>query len=476
MGKSSAFKRVFHLLCTTCIMAPPIAALRFNDSGFHAETVAVLPASQPVGLAWDPGGLLFIWQKDGIVRIVKDGALLPSPFIDIRDRVNSAHERGLMGLALDPGYAVNGYVYLFYTFEPGGSAPKDGGPRTGRLTRIQADPADPDRSLPGSETVLLGKLEGPCNRYPAGADCIGTDVDSHGVGSLLFAPDGRLFASIGDGASYMQPDSLSFRSQDLDRYEGKLLRINPDGSAPGDNPFDDGAQSIRSKIYAYGLRNPFRFGLDATGEPYIGDVGSNLFEEIDRGRGANFGWPCWEGAGPNWRRVEALGAENCRKLDSNVIVTTKPIFTYGRETGSCIIGGDFNKGTPFPEDMRGDFFFGDLGADKLMRLRLDSAGRAIAATEFAWDAGRPVCLRFGPDGRLYYVAFSDQGSAEIRRIGYHPPLSSFRGFRGRRRSVPVRDTPSGFDGMGRTWGRIGEPGPSVRRSLGRLGTPVFMEK
>ncbi|MEO7427601.1 MAG: PQQ-dependent sugar dehydrogenase [Fibrobacteria bacterium] len=477
MRISCPSKRVSLLLCASAFLsAAPAAALRFSDPGFRSETLAVLPASQPVGLAWGPGGRIFIWQKDGLVRILKDGALLPTPFIDIRDHVNTAHDRGMMGLALDPDFAANGYVYLFYTFEPGGgAASSDGGPRNGRLTRVQADPADPDRALPGSETPILGKQEGPCSQSPAGSDCISTDVDSHGVGTLLFAPDGKLFASIGDGADYNQPDSLSFRSQDLDRYEGKLLRLNPDGSAPGDNPFDDGTQSIRSLIYAYGLRNPFRFGLDASGEPYIGDVGSNLFEEIDRGRGANFGWPCWEGNGPNWRRVDVLGVENCRKLDSTVSVPVKPVFTYGRESGTSVIGGDFNPGISFPDSMRGDFFFGDWGTDKLMRLRLDTAGRAIAATEFAGEAGRPVFLRFGPDGLLYYVANSDRGSAEIRRIAFTGAQSAIHGPR-RRHSVPNPVAFPLFDGTGRLRGRIEAPNPPGRPGIGRWGTPVFPEK
>ncbi len=121
----------------------------------------------------------------------------------------------------------------------------------------------------------------------------------HAIGALRFAPDGKLFVSIGDGASPDIVDPRALRAQRLDSYAGKLLRINPDGSPPGDNPFDDGTDSIQSRVYAFGLRNPFRFNLDQAGEPYIADVGWNTFEEVNRGRGANFGWPCYEGDSPS---------------------------------------------------------------------------------------------------------------------------------------------------------------------------------
>ena len=406
------------------ILSPaPAFSQAFSDTGFFVETLAALPRFQPVGMTWAPDGRMFIWQENGMVRVLKDGALLPTPFLDIGDHVNTANDRGLLGLALDPGFDRNGFIYLLYAFEPN-SQPGDGGPKTTRLTRMQADFAHPDRVLAGSETILLGSLgAAPCSQYPAGSDCIGTDEDSHGGGTLRFAPDGKLFVSIGDGASYRYPDPLSFRAQDLDRYEGKILRINPDGSAPGDNPFDDGAQSIRSKVYAYGLRNPYRFGLDSLGEPYIGDVGTNRFEEVNRGRGANFGWPCMEGDGPNWFRVDYPGFERCRTLDTNRF--TKPVYAYGRDLGHSVIGGSFNTGNRYPDSLAGDFFFADYATDQILRMKPDGQGRIASVQVFAVDAMGPVSLERGPDGYLYYIAFSLPGSAEVRRIGYahSPPIA-----------------------------------------------------
>jgi glucose/arabinose dehydrogenase len=208
------------------------------------------------------------------VRVFKHGALLATPFIDLSAQVNQVHDRGLLGVALDANFAANGAVYLLYTFEEGGN-PNDPGPKTARLTRVTADPAHPDVALPGSEVVLVGRLGyPPCDRYPAGADCLPADELSHTIGTVRVAPDGTLFVGNGDGAFYGFANALALRAQDLDSYAGKLLRITPEGRAPGDNPFDDGTQSIRSKVWASGLRNPFRFALDPqTGEPYIGDVG-----------------------------------------------------------------------------------------------------------------------------------------------------------------------------------------------------------
>src|SRR5262245_16981401 len=214
-------------------------AQTFTDPLFVSETVASLPAFTPVGLTFAPDGRIFIWQKSGIVRIVKNGALLPTPFLDIQSKVNRCLDRGLLGLALDPSFSANRYVYLLYTFESGKN-PDDCGPKTSRLTRVTADPANPDVALATSETVIISNIP--------------SDGQSHSVGMLRFGPgpDGKLFMSHGDGADFSGTDPLALRSQDLNAYNGKILRINPDGTAPGDNPFDDRTNSVRSKVWAYG--------------------------------------------------------------------------------------------------------------------------------------------------------------------------------------------------------------------------------
>ncbi|MFN0124952.1 MAG: PQQ-dependent sugar dehydrogenase, partial [Blastocatellia bacterium] len=293
MMRFKALMTLFVML--SCLLCKQGFAQTFTAPGFVSEVVTTLPAYQPVGLTWALDGRMFIWQESGIVRIYKNGALLPTPFLNISARVNTVNDRGLLGLALDPNFATNGYVYLLYTYEPNGN-PNDTAPKTSRLTRVTANPTNPDVALANSEIVILGSIGvAPCSQYPAGSDCIGSDSVEHTADTLRFGPDGKLYVSLGDGASSQITDPLALRAQDLNAYNGKLLRINSDGTAPPDNPFYNGSPtSIRSRVYSYGLRNPYRFGIHpTTGEVMIGDVGWLTYEELNRGRGANFGWPCY---------------------------------------------------------------------------------------------------------------------------------------------------------------------------------------
>ena len=251
--------------------------------GSQPRRVATLPPFTLVGMAFAPDGRLFVWQKNGVVRVIKNGQLLPTPFIDLSAQVNTFDDRGFWGLAFDPHFASNGYVYMSYTFENGGN-PNSSAPRTSRLTRVTANPANPDVALPGSEMVILGSIgTPPCSGLPANADCIAADSGSHTLGALHFAPDGTLFVGSRRRRRAAIADT-SLRAQDLDSPNGKILRINPDGSAPPDNPFYDGTNSWRSRVWLYGVRNPFGFTLHpATGEIFFGDVGWNTWEEVNHG-------------------------------------------------------------------------------------------------------------------------------------------------------------------------------------------------
>jgi glucose/arabinose dehydrogenase len=313
----------------------------FTEPGFTDELVATVAAYQAVGLTFAPDGRLFVWQKNGAVWIVKNGVVLSPSFISLAPRVNVAGDRGLLGLALDPNFATNGYVYLLYVYEPGSNA-SDGAPKTARLTRVQANPNNPDVALAGSEVVLLGQLSvAPCSQYPAGADCMPSDSNTHSIGTLRFGPDGKLYVGMGDGASPFFIDPLALRAQDLNSYNGKILRLNPDGTAPSDNPFYNGdPNSIRSKVYSYGLRNPYRFSLHpTTGEVILGDVGLSKWEEVNRGRGANFGWPCYEGVGPQ-KSYSAAFPQQCAALPASIV--TPPLYTYPHDgSGAAVIGGPF---------------------------------------------------------------------------------------------------------------------------------------
>ncbi|MDO8357230.1 MAG: PQQ-dependent sugar dehydrogenase, partial [Nitrospirota bacterium] len=352
----------FLLLLMVLVAPPRLEAITFNDAGFFSETVATLAPYKPVGVTFAPDGRIFIWQRDGVVRIVKNGVLLPTPFLNFSSKVNTYSDHGFLGVALDPNFAANGWIYLFYTYEAGGN-PNDTTPKTGHLSRVTADPDNPDVMLADSEIILLGTLDvPPCSNYPEGADCIPTDSYTHSVGSLRFHPDGTLFASHGDGTSASFASVQALRSQSLDSYAGKILRIKPDGTAPRapltPNPFNDGTNSIRSKVWAYGLRNPFRFSLHpTTGTPFIGDVGWNNWEEINKGApGANYGWPCFEGTGQQ-PTYQASFPTDCQPLTPAVV--TNPIYTYDHTVGSSVIGGAIFTGAQYPAAYAGNFFFAD---------------------------------------------------------------------------------------------------------------------
>jgi len=233
----------------------------FDNEPFTTETVATFDPYTLVGADFAPDGRMFVWQKNGTVRIVKNGATLPAPFLDFSDKVNTVGDRGMWGLAFDPDFVNNGYIYLTYVFENTLNT-QDTSAKTARLVRVQADPANPDVMLPNSEQVILGSVgTPPCSLQAPGADCIGADSNAHTLGEILFAPDGTMLVGNGDGSDGGFADPLSLRAQDLTSYNGKILRIHKDGSAVADNPFYDGTNSVRSKVWLYGVRNPFRFNI-----------------------------------------------------------------------------------------------------------------------------------------------------------------------------------------------------------------------
>ena len=397
----------------------PAAADTFTGSGFATERVATLPPFTLVGTAFAPDGRLFVWQKNGIVRVIKNGQLLPTPFIDLSAKVNTFDDRGFWGLAFDPQFASNGRVYMSYTFENAGD-PNDSGSRTSRLTRVTADPANPDVALPGSEVVILGSIGvPPCSAQPASADCISADSGTHTLGALHFASDGTLFVGIGDGAGGDGVDPRALRAQDLSSPNGKILRIRPDGSAPSDNPFYDGTNSWRSRVWQYGVRNPFGFSLQPeTGEVYLGDVGWNTWEEVDHGpAGTNFGWPCYEGNGPQ-PAYQMQFATQCGQLLGSV---TPPLFTYDHGSGSAVIGGPFYTGTAYPQEYWDNFFFADYSGNWIRRVLFDAEHRPVSVQAFATDVEGPVSLSLGPDGMIYYLSFT---TGEVRRIRYNGPVAT----------------------------------------------------
>lgn len=397
----------------------------FHDPGFSRELVADLPAFTPIGFAFGPAGRIYVWQKDGFLKVVKNGAV--STVLNINCRVNRAVDRGLIGFALDPNFSSNGYFYLAYVYEPNGCGSATGDtPRTQRVSRFQmTDPANPDTASAATETVLIGSVTDPnCN---LSSDCMPNDIGTHTIDHLAFGPDGKLYVSVGDGSSYKKVDQHAFdRAQNLDALNGKILRINTDGTGPADNPFYNGNPSAnRSKVYNYGLRNPFRFWIREDGTVLIGDVGWLSFEEINTGRGKNFGWPCFEGEGPEARYSAQL--PSCAGLPAAQV--TPPLYSYPNilppeGEGASITLGPVYTGTAYPAQYQGNIFYSDYPQRFIRRVILNGNGGFQSSEDFATDVNSPVFLTEGPEGDIYYSDFENGNIYRIKfTSGNTPPAA-----------------------------------------------------
>ncbi len=340
-------------------------------AGF-SETALATNLSAATAMAIAPDGRIFVCEQAGTLRVIKNDVLLATPFVSLT--VNSTGERGLLGVAFDPNFATNKYVYLYYTTSTL--------PVHNRVSRFTANG---DVAAAGSETVIvdLDNLSGATN---------------HNGGAIHFGHDGKLYIAVGDNAA-------STNSQTLANRHGKMLRLNADGTIPTDNPFYNTATGANRAIWALGLRNPYTFTFQqTTGRMFINDVGASSFEEINDGiAGSNYGWPDEEGP--------PSGAPN---PDYRY-----PLFSYGHGNGTtagrAITGGAFyNPVTPqFPDSYLGKYFFADFVNDWI-RL-LDPATNT--ATLFATSANGPVDLHVGQVGSLYYLS---RGNNNLMRVRYSP--------------------------------------------------------
>ena len=324
------------------------------------------------GNAGDGSGRLFVLEQAGRIRVVRDGRLVRAPFLDIAGRISAGGERGLLGLAFAPTFATDGRFFVDYTDRDGNTV----------VSEFRAPDPAADRADPGSERVLL-RIDQP--------------FANHNGGALVTGPDGLLWIATGDGGSGGDPLG---NGQSLDTLLGKLLRIDPRPVAgapygiPSDNPFV-GRAGARAEIWAYGLRNPWRFSFDrASGDLWIGDVGQGAIEEVDR-------WPAGSPAGPNfgWNTMEASAcfnpAEGC---DPAGLIL--PVAEYGHDRGCSITGGYVYRGVGVP-GLAGTYLYADYCAGTIWGLEA-AAGKP--APRVLLDSGLSVAS-FGEDeaGELYVV-------------------------------------------------------------------------
>lgn len=343
--------------------------------GFVETAVVASGISAATAMEFAPDGRIFVCQQTGEVRVIKNGVLLANPFVTFS--VDSTGERGLLGLAFDPDFAINGYVYFYYTVSSS--------PRHNRIVRVTSGAGD--TAVAGSEVPILALNDL-------------TSATNHNGGAIHFGVDGKLYAGVGDNNS-------GANSQTLSNLLGKLLRINKDGSIPPDNPFYFQTTGSNGAIWATGLRNPFTFAVQpGSGKILINDVGQVSFEEINEGfAGANYGWPSTEGM----------------FSPSQFPAYTNPVFAYGHTvsptTGCAISGGSFYNPPvfQFPGTYLGSYFFADLCSGWIRQLDLTTK----TASGFATGINFPVDIKVGPDGALYYLS---RGAGGVFRIAWGQSL------------------------------------------------------
>jgi glucose/arabinose dehydrogenase len=368
---------------------------------------ATTGASAPTAVAYEPGaGHLWVLEKgsgsavgqarvrrrDADTGVVTTALTLPC--------VDGQGERGLLGIAFSPDFLEPGgasrHVYLYYTraVTDSGACALSGQP-SGARNRVSRF-IESAGTLSGEQVVLDGPYL--------------TSATNHNGGTLRFAPDRTLFISMGDNNTDSNRNPLS---RDLGDLRGKLLRIRGDGSIPEDNPFV-GQAGVRPEIWAWGLRNPFRFSLDPeTGTPVIANVGEATWEAVYVGvPGADHGYPCLEGRAP---------FRSCNPAPPAGTVTL-PVFVYGHANqtppvfGNSITGGPVYRGGAFPEEYEGAYFFGDFGAGWIRRGRITSDGRLVDVEMFMPDATRVVDIVVSPEGCLTWVSIGGDGVREVCHV------------------------------------------------------------
>lgn len=406
-------------------------------AGFQ-DVVYASSLSSPTAMTFAPDGRLFVTLQGGQLRVITrnaagNGQLVAAPFLTVN--TDPTGERGLLGIALDPGFSTNGHLYVYYT------VPQT--TRFNRVSRFTAADADPD---PG--------VYAPGNVVQAGSELVLMNLDplsagNHNGGAMHFGPDNKLYVAVGDNA-------VGGNSQSFTNRHGKILRLNPDGSIPADNPFLGNTTGANRAIWAMGLRNPYTFAFQpGTGRMFINDVGDNgpdaeKWEEINEGgAGRNYGWP---NTGDGYFAPAAFPQ------------FTNPLHAYNHTTGGrAITGGAFYNPTVqnFPSAYVGDYFFSDYSGGFIRRLEAPITGARLSSSPFATGVASPVDLAVGPDGNLYYLA---RGSGTVGRIRYTASLAPSIGTQPRNQTVPQGATAtftasaSGEAPLGYQWQRAASAG------------------
>jgi len=360
------------VLCASLVTvtASPASAAMV-PSGF-TETPIATGLELPTTFAMAPDGRVFVSEKPGRLRVIENGTLLPTPFVDLTGKISDRGERGLLGIAFDPQFRRNHYVYVYYTAaEPYAH------------NRVSRFVADGNVAVPDSEDVII--------------DLPVLERFIHNGGAIHFGPDGKLYIAVGENA-------VGTRAQSMNDLLGKMLRLNRNGTIPRTNPFYHQATGENRAIWALGLRNPYSFAFKpGTSTMYINDVGLDLWEEINLGvAGGNYGWPVTEGPTTDPAYIS-------------------PLYAYGHgiseTTGCAIVGAAFYnpKTMQFPLRFAGDYFYADFCSGWIRRYDPDSD----TTIRFIQGIVQPVDLLVSPDGDLYYLARgSSRRTGQVVKVSY----------------------------------------------------------
>ena len=381
-----AVRRCAAFACLALALAAPVAHAQSEAPRADLEIVAT-GLEQPIALAApdDGSGRLFVAEKTGRVRVVIPGeGVLAAPLVDLRGRVRTRSEQGLLGIALHPRFAENGRVFLHYSADLGGD------PGVSTVAEFHLDPLDANRLRPEPVRVLL---------------TVAQPFANHNGGQLAFGPDGYLYVALGDGGSGGDPLE---HGQNPATLLGSILRLDVDGArlAPASNPFV-GDPERRDEIWAYGLRNPWRFSFDReTGDLWIADVGQSAVEEINREPAGGPG-----GRDYGWNTVEG---DRCFDPPSgcDAGATVAPLLTYRHDSGwgRSVTGGYRYRGSGVP-DLRGAYVFGDFVSGRVFAMLSTDDGR--------WSVAEPLAATFAArGGQLRPASFGEDAAGELYLLDF----------------------------------------------------------
>lgn len=463
------------LLRVSAVVLPAVAALAAPVRAVNLPPGFVVDSATPgAGLDFTtcfrflPDGRMLVLEKRGRLWVFKNGVKNAVPTWSAENEVLDNGDRGALGLAVDPDFVNNRWIYLLYTVDPDSDGVDTNDDAFGRLVRYRmGTPADSNVVDPASRTILLGVdwTHGPL-----------VASTTHTIGTVRFGRDGSLLVSTGEGGQFttadgggMDPNAFgpgrtdpsedigAFRAQYLNSLCGKILRLDPaTGHGYPSNPFWDGdPTSVRSRVWAYGLRNPFRFTIrpgtgstnPAAGQPgtlYIGDVGWGEVEELNVAAtgGLNFGWPCWEGLEPRTDYQALTPAHaGCATIGTpeNPSTVTWPTawWDHGNPAnsnppgaiGRTSIGGAFYTGSLYPPAYQGRYFQVEFTFNWFKALEMSGANQLVSSLDFADQAGGPVAMETDPvNGDLLYAVIYP---GDVRRIrftgssgGNTPPVAA----------------------------------------------------